>query len=485
MVNVATSPEGNLMTYLEDGTAVIYNGGDVAWVVTGTALVTMFVPGLALLYSGLLRRKNALSMLLLCFATYAVGQLLWMLFGYSFTYSETGGAFWGDFKYGGFAGVDIQPAPAPTIPAYLYAIFQAAFCAITMVVTCAGAAERCRILPFLVWVFCFGALVYCPTARWTWDAQGWLYNLGELDYAGGGPVHIASGFASFMLSVFLGPRRGYGTPSLDYRPQSTTLICLGTGFIWFGWLGFNGACMSALNLKSISCVVNTNIAASAGALGWLAMDWFFTRKFSAVGCCSGILAGLIGITPAVGYVGAPGAIAVGALTAVAANLATGIKRLLKVDDPIDAGALHGVGGTVGAILTGLFADSRVASFDGTVIPGGWINHHWIQLGYQLAGCVSIAAYTSVVSYLLLILINLIPGLKFRCSEDYEIVGIDEAEVGEFAHDYLHMDRDIPIRGRSPGLRPPAASATEKDQSSTGSKDEPMGEITAVVSRAGH
>ncbi|GAA6019642.1 hypothetical protein JCM10207_006953 [Rhodosporidiobolus poonsookiae] len=481
-MNVSTTAEGNLLAYI-DGEPIIYDKGDMAWVAAGTALVTLFVPGLALLYSGLLRRKNALSMWFLAITVYALGQLHWMLIGYSLTYSDTGNSFWGNLKWGGLKGVDINPAPAPTIPALLYAIFQAAFEAITMVVIVAGAAERARMLPTLIWLFVWATFVYCPLARWTWDAQGWLYTLGELDFAGGGPVHIASGVAGFVFCWFLGPRRGFGTVSLDYRPQSVTNICLGTLLIWMGWTAFNGACMSAMNLKSASCVTNTNIAASVGALTWIAMDYIFTRKWSAVGACSGVLAGLIGITPAVGYVSAPGSIGVAAATAIICNLATGFKRFVKIDDPVDVGALHMFGGIMGGIMTGFLAEARVAAFDGTVIEGGWVDHHWKQMGYQLAGITSIVAWTAVISYLTLLIINYIPGLRFRVSEDAEIVGIDEAELGEFAYDYLHLRKDIDdarpsLRGRSPG----PAHGMSAPESPEGSKEHvPTGNVEPAMS----
>ncbi|GAA6036700.1 hypothetical protein JCM8097_003436 [Rhodosporidiobolus ruineniae] len=491
MVNVSTSPEGNLIAYV-DGEEYLYNLGDLAWVSAGTVIVAMFVPGLALLYSGLMRRKNALSMLFLAFAAFSVGTMQWFFMGYSLTYSETGGPFLGTLKYGGYVGVDINPSPVPTVPALLYAIYQSQFEAITLVVLIAGAAERARMLPTLVFLFCWACVVYCPVARWTWDANGWLYTLGELDFAGGGPVHVCSGVGAFVMCAFLGPRRGYGTPALDYRPQSTTLICLGTGFIWYGWLGFNGASMSAMSLKSISCVVNTNIAASSGAIAWTAMDYFYTRKYSAVGICSGILAGMIGITPAVGYVSSPSSIAVGALTAIACNLSTKWKHILRVDDPVDAFALHACGGVTGAILTGFFADSRVAGFDGSVITGGWINHNWIQLGYQFAGVTSVTAWTAVVTYLLLLIINYIPGLRFRVDEDVEVIGLDEAEIGEFAYDYLHITKDIldPPRSRSRatpsasrGRSPAPKVETEHSPSASSSKGEQgSGGVQQVVSK---
>ncbi|GAA5885204.1 hypothetical protein JCM3774_005181 [Rhodotorula dairenensis] len=446
MVNVTHTPEGNLLTYI-DGEPVIYNLG----VAAATVVVHIMPIGLGLLYSGLLRRKNALSMLFLSMCTYAVGAVQWFLMGYSLTYSETGSSFIGNFKYGGGRGVDIQPSPGSTaVPALLYFVYQLQFQAITAVILIAGTAERGRVLPFLILAFAWCTVVYNPVACWVWSANGWLYNHYDLDFAGGGPVHIASGVGSFVLSYFVGPRRGYGTAKLDYRPQSPFFIVLGTALIWAGWLGFNGASMSAFNLKSAMCLLNTVLAGSMGALSWTALDYLWTGKYSAIGVSSGILAGLIGITPAVGYVGAPAALAVGALTAAAANLSTGLKHLLKVDDAVDAGALHAIGGVCGAILTGIFADSRVASFDGmTEIEGGWINGNFKQMGWQLAGALTIVAYTAIVTYLLCVIINFIPGCKFRSSEEAEVVGIDEEEIGEFTFDYVLLDQEYQPRQRTP------------------------------------
>ncbi|GAA5827499.1 hypothetical protein JCM11251_003836 [Rhodosporidiobolus azoricus] len=488
MVNVSTTAEGNLLAYLDNGEEVVYNLGDIAWVSTATALVILFIPGLALLYSGLLRRKNALSMIFLAFAAYAVGTLHWFLMGYSLTYSDTGSSILGNLKHGAYVGVDINPAPVPTIPSLLYAIYQSQFEAITLVVIIAGGAERARVLPTLVFLFCWGTVCYCPLAYWTWNSKGWLYVMGELDFAGGGPVHIASGVASFVMSWFVGHRRGYGTTKLDYRPQSTTLICLGTAFIFTGWCGFNGASMSAMSLKSVLCITNTIMAGNAGALAWVAMDYYFTRKYSAIGICSGILAGLIGITPAVGYVAPYSAVAIGIFTAIASNYATNVKRWLNVDDPTDVFSLHGCGGIAGGILTSLFAEARYAAFDGSVIDGGWIDHHWVQIGYQLAGICSVVAWTAVVSFILLFVINLIPGLKFRISEDEEIIGVDEAEIGEYAHDYLHFARDLMGEDRSASrgrpteakLAPAQQHKAEKEQSPASSTKEVDGGVVEEV-----
>lgn len=355
-----------------------------------------------------------------------------------------------------------------------------------------GVAERARLLPVLVVSFLWATIVYNPVACWTWNPTGWGYINGVLDvgllaastnfdgtdlrppsqFAGGGPVHITSGTASLVWSFYLGRRRGYGTAKLAYRPHSVSHVILGTTLIWFGWFGFNGGSEVAMNLRSVQASIVTNVAAAMGGMTWMIMDLcvllfpafllagyidrtlryrsIYTRKWSAVSLCSGILAGLVGefapgpsrfalrshtlwtgITPAAGFVGTPASLAIGAVAAIAANFATGLKVLLKIDDAVDGFALHAVGGYVGSVLTGLFADSRVVEFDGyTAIPGGWINHHYVQLGWQLASATSILAYTAVMTYILIFIVDHIPGFKVRCSEDDEIIGMDESQTGE-------------------------------------------------------
>ncbi|GAA5892262.1 hypothetical protein JCM6882_003624 [Rhodosporidiobolus microsporus] len=440
MVNVTYSPEQNVQTWI-DGEVFTYSNADMVWVLVASVLVMIMVGGVGFLYSGLLRRKNALSMLFLAFTVFSVASIHWMLFGYSLAFSDTGSSFIGDFRYGGFVNTDI--APSGRIPLLLFAFYQNMFAGVTAVIVSGGAAERARTIPTLIFIFLWLTICYCPVANWVWNANGWIFALGDLDYAGGGPVHITSGTAVFALSWFLGPRRGYGTAKLAYRPHSVSHIIIGTMLLWFGWFGFNGGSAFAINLRAIQSCVATQVATSMAAITWTGLDYIYTGKLSAVSMASGCLAGLVGITPAAGYVGAPAALAIGFLTAIAANYATGIKVLLKIDDAVDSFALHGVGGFVGSFLTGLFADSRVTSFDGlTEIDGGWINRNWIQLGYQLASSVTIMSYTFVVSVILLYMINYIPGLKLRASEDQEIVGMDEAECGETAYDFVQIRREV-------------------------------------------
>lgn len=256
-------------------------------------------------------------------------------------------------------------------------------------------------------------------------------------------MHISSGTAALAISLYLGKRRGYGTERLAYKPHNTSFIVIGTVFLWFGWFGFNGGSALSANLRAVQACIVTNLSASVGGLTWMLLDWRLERKFSAVGFCSGAICGLVGITPASGFVGAPAAVAIGFVTAVACNFATKIKFLLGIDEALDIFASHGVGGYVGCVLTALFAQASVAGFDGvTEIPGGWFDHHYIQLGHQLADATAGMAYAFVMTSILLWIMHFIPGLRLRCSEEEEIVGIDDAFLGEYAYDYVGADPEL-------------------------------------------
>ena len=268
--------------------------------------------------------------------------------------------------------------------------------------------------------------------------------MGGLDFAGGTPVHISSGTASLAIALYLGKRRGYGTERLAYKPNNTANVVLGTIFLWFGWFGFNGGSTLTASLRGVMACITTNIAASMGGLTWMLLDWRLERKLSVVGFCSGAISGLVGITPAAGYVGAPAALAIGFLTAFGCNFATKIKFLIRIDETLDVFATHGVGGYIGCCLTGLFAQASVAGFDGTEIDGGWIDHHYIQLGYQLADATSGMAYSFVLTTILCWILHFIPGLRLRSSEEAEIVGIDDAYLGEFIQDFVAADPELRV-----------------------------------------
>lgn len=304
-------------------------------------------------------------------------------------------------------------------------------------------AERGRMLPCIVFMFVWSTIIYDPIACWTWNPSGWVYQLGGLDFAGGTPVHIASGSAALAYSLMLGKRRGHGTHELNYRPHNVTHVVIGTVFLWVGWFGFNAGSALSANLRAAMAAVVTNLAASVGGVTWCLMDYRLERKWSTVGFCSGVIAGLVAITPGSGFVTPWAAVIFGVVGAIACNYATKLKFLLRVDDALDIFAVHGIGGIVGNLLTGLFAADYIAHLDGaTEIDGGWINHNYIQLGYQLADSVSGMAYSFFGTCIILFILNLIPGMSLRAPEEDEIMGIDDAEIGEFAYDYVEIRRDV-------------------------------------------
>ncbi|EGG08538.1 uncharacterized protein MELLADRAFT_42854 [Melampsora larici-populina 98AG31] len=445
MLNVTKDASGSIVATLPDGSPpTIYNPGDLAWVLASTALVMIMTPGLGFFYSGLLRRKNALSMIFLSMAVYAVVSFQWFFWGYSLAFSPNASRFIGTLTNFGFMDVDMQPSIGGTsVPSLAYAVFQMMFATITPMILLGAVAERGRIGPALVFTFIWSTLVYDPIACWTWNSKGWTFIMGSLDFAGGGPVHMSSGTAALAYSIWLGKRRGYGTERLAYKPHNVTHVILGTALLWFGWFGFNGGSALAANMRAFQAVMVTNTSAAVGGLTWLLVDWFHERKWSPVGFCSGAIAGLVGITPASGFVGTPASVAIGFVTAVVCNYATQLKILIDCDDTLDIFASHAVGGFVGSILTAIFADSRVAAFDGsTVIAGGWINHHYVQLGYQLASSLAIMGYTFAVTMIILVAMEFTPGMSLRATPEAEIVGIDEHELGESAYDYAFVERDV-------------------------------------------
>lgn len=258
--------------------------------------------------------------------------------------------------------------------------------------------------------------------------------MGGLDFAGGTPVHISSGAAALAYSVMLGKRRGYSDlDGLPYRPHNVTHVVIGTVFLWVGWFGFNGGSALGANLRAIMACVVTHLAASVGGFTWVILDYRLDHKWSTVGFCSGAIAGLVAITPASGYVPVWSAPIFGVMGTLCCNYATKLKYYMKADDALDIFAVHAIGGLTGNILTAFFAADYIAHLDGfSSIPGGWLNRHWIQLGYQLADSVSGFSYSFFGTCIILFVMNLIPGLSLRASESAEINGIDDAEIGEFA-----------------------------------------------------
>lgn len=292
-------------------------------------------------------------------------------------------------------------------------------------------------LPCVIYMFLWSTLVYDPIACWTWNPSGWVFQMGGLDFAGGTPVHITSGCAALAYSYMLGKRSGHGTQELNYRPHNVTHIVIGTVFLWVGWFGFNAGSALSANLRAIMAAICTNLAACVGGITWCLVDYRLERKWSTVGFCSGVIAGLVCITPGSGYVPAWAAVIFGICGGIACNYATKLKYFLRCDDALDIFAVHGVGGFIGNILTAFFAADYIAHLDGyTVIKGGWLNHHWVQIAYQLADSFSGGAYSFFGTCIILGALDFIgkflPALRLRASEEEEALGIDDVEIGEFA-----------------------------------------------------
>ncbi|PPQ82344.1 hypothetical protein CVT24_002315 [Panaeolus cyanescens] len=412
MVNVACDASGSLIAYTPDGEEVVYNLGDISFIVTCMALVWLMVPGVGFFYSGLLRRKNALAMVYTSLASIAVVsfQVRFLITfndhpfshmnkisgssgGYSIAFSDGANAFIGYLKYFGLKGILDQPSIGSScIPALLFCIYQCMFAIITAALAVGAIAEHGRLGPILVFIFIWTTIVYDPIACWTWNGAGWSFVLGGLDFAGGTPVHISSGTAALAISIYLGKRRGYGTEHFAYKPHNTTYVVLGTVFLWFGWFGFNGGSALSANLRAIQACIVTNLAAAVSGITWMLWDYRIEKKWSAVGFCSGA------IIPAVGYVGSPAAVLFGVIGGTVCNFATQLKFLIGYDDAPDIFATHGVGGIVGNLLTALFAQASVAGFDGvTEILGGWLDKNFIQLGYQVADSVAGFTYSFVIT----------------------------------------------------------------------------------------
>ncbi|KAI0996231.1 Ammonium transporter 1 [Podosphaera aphanis] len=430
---------------LTDGNLNDYDAGDIAWVLTSSAFVLLMIPGVGFFYSGLARRKSALSLIWLTIMATAVVSFQWFCWGYSLAFSHTAGKFIGNFENIGFRNILAGPSVGSSkVPDLLFAMYQGMFASITVALAVGAVAERGRMLPALVFMLVWSTLIYDPIACWTWNPSGWVYQMGGLDFAGGTPVHISSGCAALAYSFMLGKRRGHGTHELNFRPHNVTHIVIGTVFLWVGWFGFNAGSALAANMRAIMAAVVSNLAACVGGFSWCLLDYRLERKWSTVGFCSGVVAGLVAITPGSGFVPPWAAVIYGIVGAAAANYATKLKFWFGIDDALDIFAEHAVGGFVGNILTAFFATDYIAHLDNfTVIPGGWLNRHWIQLAYQLADSLAGGAYSFVGTCLILFIMNLIPGLSLRATEEAEVLGIDDTEIGEFAYDYVELRRDVP------------------------------------------
>jgi Amt family ammonium transporter len=402
------------------------NAGDTAWMLISTALVMVMLPGLALFYGGLVRRKNVLSTIMHSFFGLALVSVVWVLVGFSLAFGRdiTGVGLLGGPDYLGFANVGLEPSPiyAPTIPFVLFAGFQLMFAAITPALISGAFAERKRFRSFVIFTALWSVLVYSPIAHWVWATDGWLYKLGALDFAGGTVVHASSGVAALIAALLVGRRATSGD---RMEPHDIPMTVLGAGLLWFGWFGFNaGSALTAGGLAANALLV-TNTAAAAATISWVLASYVHKGKVSVLGAACGAVAGLVAITPASGFVTAGGAVVIGLTVGVLCYSATLLRSRLRIDDALDVFAVHGVGGTFGAIATGVFATTAINAFPGLIDgnPG--------QVAIQALAVAAVIAYAVVATFAIIKLVDFLLGLRVPAHE--EEVGLDLAVHGEVAY----------------------------------------------------
>jgi ammonium transporter, Amt family len=397
--------------------------GDTAWIIAATALVLfMTLPGLALFYAGLVRAKNVLSILMQCFAITGVVSLLWLAVGYSLTFTDGGGAqpFIGSLDKAFMLGV-ARDALTGTIPETLFFMFQMTFAIITPALVIGGFAERMRFSAVLGFTVLWLLLVYVPLAHWVWGG-GWLAKLGVMDFAGGIVVHISAGVSALVCALVLGKRRGF--PQTAMTPHSLPFTVAGAGMLWVGWFGFNAGSALAANGSAGMAMLTTHMGASAGALAWMFIEWKKYGKPSMLGVVTGMVAGLGTITPASGFVGPLGAVAIGFVAGTFCFYATQLlKRKLEIDDSLDVSPVHGVGGVIGTLLTGVFA---AVALGGTGFPVQ--QSIGAQLGIQALGVLTAIVWCGGLTWIILKILAVVFGL--RVSEEKETEGLDLAEHGE-------------------------------------------------------
>jgi ammonium transporter, Amt family len=404
-------------------TATTADSGDTAWLLTATTLVLfMTLPGLAAFYSGLVRSKNVLSVLMQCFAISCLVSMLWLLGGYGLAFGDGGGAqaFIGSISKVWFSGME-RNSLSGTVPEPAFAMFQLTFAIITPALVIGGFAERMRFSAVLWFTALWLLLVYLPICHWVWGG-GWLAKLGVLDFAGGIVVHVNAGVAALVAALVLKERKGF--PQTAMAPHNMPLAVMGAGMLWVGWFGFNGGSALASNGTASMAILVTHLGASTGALAWMALEWLRYGKPSVLGIVTGMVAGLGTITPASGFVGPVGAVIIGAVAGCVCFAATQfLKRSLRIDDSLDVSPVHGVGGMVGTVLTGVFVDAGLGGI-------GYANGMSMgsQVGVQALGVFAAAAWCAVMTFVILKVINVTVGL--RVSEDQEREGLDLAQHGE-------------------------------------------------------
>ena len=394
------------------------NTGDTAFVLVSSALVMLMTPGLALFYGGMVRGKNVLGTIMQSYIILALITLEWVLWGYSLSFGPDHGGIIGGLDWFGLRGVGMEPHETygPTIPHYAFMIFQCMFAVITPALITGAFAERMKFISFLLFTVLWATFVYNPLAHWVWSSGGWMAKMGALDFAGGTVVHISSGVSALAAALFVGRRLGYG--STAYIPHNLPMTITGAALLWFGWFGFNAGSALAANGLAASAFVVTHIASAVAAFSWLLVEWIHRGKPTTLGAASGAVAGLVAITPGSGFVGPVSAILIGGVAGMICYGGVMLKGKLRYDDSLDVVGIHGLGGTWGALATGLFASKTVnpAGSDGLFFgyPG--------QLGIQFVAVVATIVFAFVMTLIILRVVDWVAGI--RVSDDEEERGMD-------------------------------------------------------------
>ena len=403
------------------------SAGDTAWVLTSTGLVMLMTPGLAFFYGGMVRRKNILGVLMQCFVVLCILTLQWVLFGYSLSFAPFN-RFIGSLAWAGLAGVGAAPYPdyAPTIPHEAFMAFQAMFAIITPALIIGAFAERMKFSAFLIFTVLWATFVYDPVAHWVWGAGGWLKGLGVIDFAGGSVVHINAGIAALVTALVIGRRTGYKDKPVP--PHNLPFTVLGGALLWFGWFGFNAGSALAANGLAVHALVVTHLGAATAGLTWAVMEWLFTGKPTMFGTITGSIAGLATITAASGFVGIFPAIAIGFAASVLCFICVSVlKPKLGYDDSLDAFGVHGIGGIIGVLTTGLFASKAInpAGADGLFFGNPR------QFLIQLFAAAVVTAYSLAATYIIYKVVDLFTSVRVPLKD--EIVGLDLSQHRESAY----------------------------------------------------
>jgi Amt family ammonium transporter len=416
-----------------DGNGI--DSGATAWMLTSTALVLLMIPGLAMFYGGLVRSKNVLGTIMHSFAAMGIMSVLWVFISYSMTFGSNilGGWIGWNPDYVFLRGID-ESIMDGGVPEYVFSMFQGKFAIITPALIAGAFAERVSFRAYVIFIALWGLLVYNPLCHWVWAGDGFLYNLGAngaIDFAGGTVVHISAGVSGLVAALYLGARRGY--PYQVIRPNNLVIVMLGAGLLWVGWFGFNAGSSISSGLSTAQALTATQAAAAAGALSWMIIEGIHQGKATALGFASGILAGLVAVTPAAGVVQPYGAIILGALASLVCYYAIQMKNKLGYDDSLDAFGIHGIGGIVGAIFLVFFIRPSWMADAAEAAGGSWTM--WQQLGVQALAVLIAIAYAAVLTLVLVWAVDKV--FKFRSSETEEMQGLDRSYHGERGYGMLN------------------------------------------------